>query len=156
MAKDSVAVDVNELACSMPSGLISKDARPIAECVPEESRVAINKLAQLVDFSDSAAASSLASIGEELPSYDQDQVTQAFHPSLLSAHSKLISTAQNVGEIDKVCVDNAHMAALLADAESQHEVLMELRAGALENDKVTDQGARVGLLRSENVWKKGR
>ena len=92
-------------------------------------------------------------LGEEVPDWDPDQVTVAFNPELAQAHSQLAQATPAMAELDRAVADPSHRAALEQEAAEQHEVLMELRAGALENEQISQQGQRIALLDSDKVWK---
>ena len=147
--KLSLGEDAGSFAQDCPAIHITEDAQCFSDYVPKQAR----SMAHLIDFGDAALRSSCAALGEEPPSYDDTQISVVFHPDLVKAKSQMVSLSGAVNDLERTSSDATSRAVLLQEAEEQHEVLMELRAGALENEQVSLQASRLAQLDSEKLWK---
>ena len=147
--KLSLGEDAGSFAQDCPAIQIEEDAACFSDFVPKQART----MAQMIDFSDVALKSSCAAMGQEAPSFDDSQISVVFHPDLVKAKSKMISLSGAVNDLERTSSDATSRASLIEEAHEQREVLMELRAGALENEQVSLQASRLAQLDSEKLWR---
>ena len=88
----------------------------------------------------------------EVPDYDPGQESVAFHPDLINTKALLV-----VEEVDRLAADPSYKKQFLEQAKeaaaAEREVLLELRAGALENDPHTSQGEWLARLDEDKLFK---